>query len=336
MMNERLIEETRNGWLECEHRGAICGVDQHGRIRYAVGDTTRPMFLRSAAKPLQAIPVVRSGMLDHFQLEDRDLALMTASHRGEAAHVDTLEHVMEHCELHDEELICSPSLPLHEESREALLRKGGDRRRMYHNCAGKHFGVLAWSKMAGMDMASYADPAHPAQRQMRDMISYMSEVPQEAMIQGTDGCGFPVYGIPLTGLATAYLKLACPDLIGDATTREAAARVRRAMQRYPFLVGGTDRVDTLLMEDDNIVAKGGFKGIFAFALTKERLGFAFKIADGSDEEWALVTASILEQIGYERQETVDRLRSRIPAVILNDNGRQVGEQRTVFVLKPGT
>lgn len=333
-MNERLVEETRNGWLECEHRGAICGVDRHLQPQYALGDIHSPMFLRSAGKPLQAIPVVRSGTLEHYGLQTRDLALMTASHRGESIHIDTMEHIMQCAGLEENHLICSPSFPLNEEVKEQYLRDGGERRRAYHNCAGKHFGVLAWSHMMGWDLATYAEPEHPAQQEITRTIGEMAGVAPEQMHAGTDGCGFPVYALPLQGLATAYVKIACPELIKDEPTRQAAERIRNAMQEHPLLVGGTNRVDSLLMEDKNIIAKGGFKGIFAFGLRREGLGFAFKVADGSDEEWAHIVASILEQIGYEEKSTIERIRRVFPGTIRNDNGRVVGEQKTVFQLQP--
>ncbi|MCE5171930.1 asparaginase [Paenibacillus profundus] len=329
-MHEQLVVETRNGWLECEHRGSICGIDRNLHISYALGDIQSPMFLRSAGKPLQAIPVVRNGVLEHYGLDDKELALMTASHRGESYHIETMEHIMEQSGLEEDRLICNPSYPLNEETKELLLRAGGQRRRAYHNCAGKHFGVLAWSKMMNWDLGTYTEPDHPAQVEIARTLSEMSNMSCEQMRAGTDGCGFPVYALPLPGIATAYLKLACPELIEDADTRRAVTRIRKAMHRYPLLVGGTQRIDSILMEDDNIIAKGGFKGIFAFALRSEGLGFAFKVADGSDEEWALIVASILEQIGYERTETIESIRRQFPETLTNDNGKTVGAQKAVF------
>ena len=108
-MNELLIEETRNGLLECEHRGVVCGVDRHSQPGYVLGNIHTPAFLRSTGKPLQIIPVVRSGTLEHYQLKDRDLALMTSSHRGESFHIDAMEHMMQ-CSGLEEKL--SKLLPL--------------------------------------------------------------------------------------------------------------------------------------------------------------------------------------------------------------------------------
>ncbi|UHA74763.1 asparaginase [Paenibacillus sp. 481] len=332
-MKQLLVEETRNGWLECEHYGAICGVGPDSTIPYALGDIERPMFLRSAGKPLQAIPVVQSGALERYELNDQALALMTASHRGESIHMETMNRIMAQMELDEHHLICLPTYPLNDIAKVQWIREGGFERRAFHNCAGKHFGVLGWSKLAGYELDSYTELSHPAQQQIVQTLADMSETPIEHMQPGTDGCGFPVFALPLRGLATAYLKLACPELIADESMRSAVTRIAAAMQAHPLLVGGTGRIDSVLMEDDNIVAKGGFKGIFAFALRKEQLGFAFKVADGSDEEWALIVASILEQIGYERTATIERIKAAFPETIYNDNRIEVGRSRAVFTLQ---
>ncbi|MDK8183179.1 asparaginase [Paenibacillus sp. UMB4589-SE434] len=329
-MNERLIEETRNNWLECEHRGAICGVGKDGNIRYALGDMESLRFLRSAGKPFQAIPVVKSGTLEHYGLTDRELALMMSSHRGESFHMETMHAIMERSGLIQSELVCNPSLPLHEPTKETWLREGGDRERRFHNCAGKHFGVLSWCQHAGYDKASYTDPDHPAQQEITAIICELSGVTVEEMGVGTDGCGFPVYALPLPAIGQAYLHLACPEFIKDTATRQAVQRIRDAMIKYPLLVGGTGRLDSVLMEDTNIVAKGGFKGIFGFALREEQLGFAIKIADGSDEECAYVITSILEQMGYKTTDTIQRLKEAFPSAIINDQGVVVGDRRAVF------
>lgn len=332
MMNERLIVELRNHVLECEHYGAICAVDEHRDIRWSLGDMQAPRFLRSAGKPLQIIPAIKQGLLEHYSLSEQELALMLSSHRGEDMHMKTLNRIMHQSELTESALQCAPSYPLNEAAKEHWLRNGGQEERRFHNCSGKHFGVLSWCKQAGYELESYLDPEHPAQQEITAMIMEMSEAKPEQIDCGKDGCGFPVYALPLPAIATAYLKLACPDLISDPNTRAAVERISQAMNRYPLIVGGTNRLDSVLMEDTNIVAKGGFKGIFGFALRNERLGFAVKIGDGADEECAFVVQSILKQIGYKGEAVLQRLAEVFPSDIRNDQGEIVGQSQTVFQL----
>ncbi|MNI70684.1 L-asparaginase II [compost metagenome] len=88
-----------------------------------------------------------------------------------------------------------------------------------------------------------------------------------------------------------------------------------------------------MLEDDNLVAKGGFKGVYAFSLRKERLGVAFKVADGSEEEWGLIALGILEQLGYDNQQTLKRMRDAFSTEITNDEGWTVGNVESVFKLE---
>ncbi|MBP2002469.1 L-asparaginase II [Paenibacillus shirakamiensis] len=330
---EMMIKEYRGNWMENAHYGHISIVNEYGEVVYALGDPHYRAFTRSSAKPLQAIPGIRAGIHEHYGLSTKEVAVMTASHRSEEVHVQTLEHLSEKVEIGEHCLVCAPSLPLDEGSKEDWLRAGGGRRRLYHNCSGKHLGVLAYSKMMGYSLQGYDQPDHPAQQEIIETFATMTGMSTDDLIQGTDGCGFPVFALPLSNLAYGYVKLACPDLIQDEATRVAVETITSAMNTYPILVGGSDRVDSLLLKDQNIIAKGGFKGVYCFSLKKERLGIAFKILDGSEEEWGWVVQSILEQIGYDVSDTIHHLKENFSKKITNDVGTQVGYAEGVFHLK---
>ncbi|MNO23432.1 L-asparaginase II [compost metagenome] len=329
-----LVNEYRGGLLECAHYGHICIIDEQARIAGRAGNPHATVFTRSSAKPIQALPGIRAGIIGAYGLTDEEIAIMTASHRAEEVHVGTLESLLSKTGLAEERLVCAPSLPLDETAKERLLRQGGAHRRIYHNCSGKHLGVLAYCKMMGYPLDSYNHPDHPVQREILATLAGLAGIPEAQISLGTDGCGFPVFALPLSALATAYLKLACPDLIGDTATAEAAKVITEAMNRHPLLVAGTGRIDSILLSDPNIVAKGGFKGVYAFALRRERVGVTFKIQDGSEEEWGMIALSVLEQLGYENEETLRKLREAFPSSILNDEGWQVGQAETVFRLEP--
>jgi len=210
---------------------------------------------------------------------------------------------------------------------------GSGQRRVYHNCSGKHLGVLAYCQALGLQTEGYERPDHPAQRRILRLAAELSGRRVEDIVLGTDGCGFPVFGMPLHAMASAFLKLACPDLIADAELRRAAERVGALMNAHPDLISADYLICPNLLKDPNIVAKGGAKGIYCFGLRKERLAFALKVTDGSEEEWPLIVASILEQIGYSNRETIERMRRIGPKDIRNDNGLVIGESRSVFRLR---
>ncbi|NBD24656.1 asparaginase [Paenibacillus glycinis] len=331
-MEETLVREYRGGIEECVHVGHICGVNDKGEIQYAVGDPRAVSFLRSAGKPFQAIPVVRHGADAAFGLNDAEGAIMIGSHRAEPFHVEALEAIMRKTGIAEEQLICHPTYPLSVYATEDLLRANRPKRAIYHNCSGKHLGILALCKAMGYPMESYGEPDHPAQREILETLAYLAGIPVERVGLGTDGCGFPVFALPLNALATAFLKLACPDLIDNDEIRAAVVTIVRRMNAHSEMVAGTDRICSSLLLDPNIVAKGGAKGVYCFGLKKERLAFAYKVLDGSEDEWPLIAASILEQIGYDNQATIDRMHALAPADIRNDNKRVVGRNQAEFTL----
>lgn len=332
MESALLIKEYRAGVMECAHYGHISITDENGNVVYSAGDPHFRAFTRSSAKPFQAIPGIRAGIAGHYGLTAQEIAIMSSSHRSEPMHIQVLEQIESKIGLGEECLICAPSYPLNEESRNEWLRSQGEKRRILHNCSGKHLGVLAYTQMKQADLGSYAEPEHPVQREILETMAYMAGIEQQEIKLGTDGCDFPVFSLPLSALSNAYLKLACPDLIEDLSTRSAVETITGAMNEYPLMVGGTKRVDSVLLEDSNIVAKGGFKGVFGFALKKERLGITFKVLDGSEEEWAYIAQSILEQIGYSNRKTIARLAEVYPPDIRNDAGKVVGRAEIEFKL----
>ncbi|MFS0860412.1 MULTISPECIES: asparaginase [Paenibacillus] len=332
MESALLIKEYRAGVMECAHYGHISITDENGNVVYSAGDPHFRAFTRSSAKPFQAIPGIRAGIAGHYGLTAQEIAIMSSSHRSEPMHIQVLEQIESKIGLGEECLICAPSYPLNEESRNQWLRAQGEKRRILHNCSGKHLGILAYTQMKQADLGTYAEPEHPVQREILETMAYMAGIEQKEIKLGTDGCGFPVFSLPLSALSNAYLKLACPDLIEDPSTRSAVETITGAMNEYPLMVGGTQRVDSVLLEDSNIVAKGGFKGVFGFALKKERLGITFKVLDGSEEEWAYIAQSILEQIGYSNRKTIERLAEVYPPDIRNDAGKVVGRAEIEFKL----
>jgi len=307
-------------------------VGEKGELKRYAGDPGFISFTRSAAKPLQAIPGIRGGIAEHYRLTPAEIALMTASHRGESYHLSALESISSKIGIEEGNMVCATSYPLDESSREHAIR-GLGKRKLYHNCSGKHLGILSYSKLKGLPLAEYADREHPVQREIIDTIAYMADVEPESIRLGTDGCGLPVFALPLTALAGAYLKLACPDLIGDQATREAVTTITAAMNAHPEMVSGYGRLDSIMLQDDNIIAKGGFKGVYCFGLRRERIGIAFKVLDGSEEEWGLIVQSILRQIGYSNSALLEQLSAAFSGDIYNDGGTRVGQAKTEFELK---
>lgn len=332
-MEEILVEEYRGGILECIHTGHICGVSDDGNVKYEVGDVDFVAFLRSSAKPIQAIPVLKRGLDKKYNITEKETTIFAASHRAQSWHVEALESIMSKVGISEDELVCLPTYPLSNDAKEALLKESKPKRRIYHNCSGKHLGILTLCRALGCSTEDYWDIKNPAQQEILKHISIVSDYPVDKIKVGTDGCGVPVFAMPLKYLAKAYMRLACPDLIEDKDVREAVIKITGLMNKYPQMVSGTDLICSLLNEDPNIVAKGGSKGVYCFGLREERLGFALKVMDGSEEEWPLIVAAILEKINYKNKETIERLYRVFPKEIKNDNNKIVGCSEVKFNFK---
>ncbi|PYI55683.1 asparaginase [Paenibacillus flagellatus] len=325
-----LVEEYRGGVLENVHYGAIAVVDENGGLLYSAGDPEHLTFLRSAAKPFQAIPVMKRRIDEAYGLAGHEAALFAASHRGEAFHIDALESMMRKIGIDERQLHCCATYPLNEDAKAERHRAHEAKRKIFHNCSGKHTGLLALCKHMGWDESSYYDPEHPVQKEIVQALAYIAEVPESSIPQGVDGCGLPIFALPLHKIGYSFLKLACPDLIEDAATREAAARMAKLMNEHPDMIADTRFVCSALLKDPNLSAKGGAKGVYGIGLRKERIGISLKVSDGSEQVWPCIIASILERLQYGNRETIDRLYELVPNTIVNDGGTEVGHRRAVF------
>lgn len=332
MKLQPLVEQYRGGVLENVHLGVLCGVNDRKQVAHEVGDANHIVYMRSAAKPFQAIPVMKERVPERFGLAGEEAALFAASQRGEDYQIAALESILRKAGIDEDALLPCATVPLNDEPKAAFYAKGLQKRKIYHNCSGKHLGILALCKHLGYPLETYWSIDHPVQQTIVRTLAYMTDMRVEDIGIAVDGCGFPVFAIPLRALAVGYLKLACPDLIEDEATREAVIQVTGYMNAHPNMIASHGFICSELLRDPNIVAKGGAKGVYAFGLKKERLAFALKVIDGAEPPWATIVASILEQIGYGNKATIERMYELTPRKIYNDNLVAVGENKAAFRL----
>lgn len=332
-MEELLLEEHRGDLLECTHYGHICIVGDNENIEYYVGDVDFVSYLRSSAKPIQAIPVIKHGLQEKYKFTHKETTILTGSHRAEPFHVKAIEGMMRKLDIEDSDFVCLPTYPLQEKAKLDLVRDNKPMRSIYHNCSGKHLGIMALCKFLGCSIENYYEIENLAQQEILEHISIISNYPKEKIKIGIDGCGVPVFAMPMRYLANAYMRMACPDTIQDKSIRESVVKITNLMNENYEMVSGTDLICSLLLKDPNIVAKGGAKGVYCFGLRKERLGIAIKVMDGAEFPWPYIVASILEQIDYENKETIERLYRVFPIEIINATNKVVGINKVKFKLR---
>ncbi|WP_206832632.1 asparaginase [Alicyclobacillus fructus] len=317
------VRVTRGPVDESWHSGAIAVANAEGDIIAHHGDLDFFTFARSSCKPIQAIPVVESGALEAFSLDDSHLALMCASHSSERMHIEKASEILKSLGLGPEHLVCGVHVPHSREAYEEMMRRGEALSPIHNNCSGKHAGMLAYCRATGTDPSSYAEAHHPLQQAIVETLSELSGVPKDEIRMGVDGCGVPVHALPLRAWARAFASF----VGAEGAHTPAMRRILAAMGRHPELVGGSrDRFDTDLMRatQGRIVAKGGAEGFMAVIDTGLRLAMVIKVLDGNARAIPPVALKALTELGAVTAAEREALQSYIEPAILNTQGREVG------------
>jgi L-asparaginase II len=322
----------RGAYVESEHRGHAAVVEESGRLAGACGDPSLPTFLRSAAKPFQALPLLEAGGAEEFRLTPRDIALVCASHGGEPRHVRGAGRLLERGGFSPRDLVCGPHLPLHEPSARALLSRGERPTRLHNNCSGKHAGLLLACRLLGLSPKGYWQGSHPLQRSIRRRISELTSFPESAMEAAVDGCGLVVYRIPLHAIALGYARLVSRSVPGESPAQAGArGRIVAAMWAAPDMVAGTGFFTTELLRAGagRWIGKEGAEGVYAVGVRGRGAdgiasGLALKIEDGSARARPAVTLAILREMGWSSAPAGRKLDSFAAPAVVNAAGATVG------------
>lgn len=334
-----LVEVTRGSLVESVHHGAITVVDSSGNLLYSLGDPDLMVFLRSSAKPFQALPLIEAGGIDRYRLTDREVALICSSHSGTDEHVAALVGLQAKIGIDETDLMCGVHPPYHEPTYHAMLQRGETLTQNRHDCAGKHSGMLAMCKMQGWSEDNYLDPAHPLQQLLIRTFGEMCSL-QEDIPLGIDGCSAAVFAAPMRNAALAYARLCDPNNLG--VKRAAACQhITAAMTKHPDMVGGPGRYDTAIMMagTGKWVAKEGAEGYLAIGLQpgvlyphSPGIGITITIADGdlSGRARPTVAVEVLRQLGVLSQQQAELLVKQDARPLLNWRGLTIGEIRPCF------
>ena len=238
-----IVRVTRGELVESVHEVAACVADARGAVAWSSGDIERPVYLRSAAKPFIAAAVVASGAAARYGFDDKEVAVMAASHGGEPAHVNAVRRILEKAGLGPSDLRCGSHAPSYAPASAALAAAGEAPSPLQNNCSGKHAGILAMCVCLGFPLDSYLEPGHPAQRIILALCARLADEDVETLPLAIDGCGIPVYATSLRRSAQAFARFGTLDAVDDADA-QALERVRSAMQSEPWYVAGTRRFDS--------------------------------------------------------------------------------------------
>jgi L-asparaginase II len=288
---ELRIVATRGGLPESEHRVLAAVVDQHGALIASSGDCQQVSWWRSAAKPFQALPIVQDGAAERFAISDEELALACASHSSEPRHLQVVSRLMDRLGISDDDLACGPHPPLSPDIAQQVVRDGITMTSRWSNCSGKHAGMVALALHHGWPISGYQDISHPVQQRILAVVSQWTGLQASELAFAPDGCTVVCFGLPISAMALAYARL--------GSDRDAAARrIVSAMLAHPYLVGGTGRLCTDLMQawPGEIIAKVGALGIYCATMPRLGLGIALKVEDGDTRAAGVALLAVVRQV----------------------------------------
>jgi L-asparaginase II len=339
-----VFELTRGEVVESIHYGSVAVVDAQGNLFAWYGDPQAVSFLRSSAKPLQALPFIEHGGQAAFGLTLREISLVCASHSGTDDHVAVLRSIQAKAGLQESDLMCGFHPLSHAPTVIAMHQRGERISPNRHNCSGKHTGMMAHARLHGWPIADYINPNHPLQQEIIQTFAEMCGLSLDAIHRGTDGCSAPNFAVPLRSAAFAFARLADPNGL-PAARAQACQTITTAMRTHPDMVGGPDSFDTCLMQvaGDRLFCKGGAEGYQVIGLLpgaagpgSPALGIALKISEGDQRGQARpsVVLDLLHQLGAITDADLQALSGFGPTFQLyNWRKLLVGEARPCFRLQ---
>lgn len=334
-----LAEVTRGKSVESVHHGFLYIEDGRGNEVLSIGDSEFKTFFRSAAKPFQAIPFVLNGGIERFGFTGEEIALSCASHAGERIHVSTAENMLSKMGLKESDLKCGTHLPFDEKRANEMLIAGEKPSQLHNNCSGKHATMLGQALLIDAETGGYLSPDHPVQQRNLEILGTFTDVPPNEIEVAIDGCSAPTYFLSMKAMARSYVRLIAPPESFAMELRQACNTVTNSMISFPALVGGTKRLDTLLMEaaaERSLISKIGAEGAWLCGIAPcerwpDGLGIALKIADGDDRRARPVIAiELLKALGMIPQSSLGELS---PAHVKTRLGQSVGEIRCAVEFK---
>lgn len=314
---------TRGKAVESEHRVHAAVVGEADQLLGAAGNAEAFTYWRSCAKPFQAIPFLNSGGFDALGWGDEQLALTCASHGGEPEHVAIVDRMLRDLGLEEGDLACGPHEPLTQRGLKKIREAGSRYTRLHNNCSGKHTGMLAWAHHKGWTTRGYELREHSVQRAILNEISLWTDIPCNKVTLAVDGCGVVVFGMTLERMARAYSRFAR----AAQRNEENPCRVVDAMAHQPFLVGGTERIDSILIAETKgqVVSKVGAEGVHCALLADRGIGIAIKVEDGSHRAQVPALIRLLQELEALPDPLPARLAEWMHKPVKNSRGECVGE-----------
>lgn len=350
ILSQPILELTRGRVVESTHFGSIAVVDSTGNLLHSYGDPHTVAFLRSSAKPFQAIPFVERGGVEHFNFTQSELSISCASHETAQMHLDTVKAMQAKIGIQENDLQCGAHLPGDASKLRMVIQQNSTLTPNFNNCSGKHTAMLAHAKMRGLPLENYLDHAHPIQQDILAAFSEMCGIEKEKVELGIDGCSAPNFAVPLLNAALGMARLCDPRTLTEERAT-ACRKITTAMTTHPEMVSNYGEFDCELMKvgEGRIVTKRGAEGFQIIGLMpgvygENGVGITFKVTDGDASHMndalessarvrPAITLEILRQLKALNETQLQSLAKFGPVKqIKNHRGLLTGESHPVFQL----
>ena len=320
-----MAEVTRNGFTESTHYGVAVLINSSGEILQEWGNSNRLIYPRSALKPIQSLNLYKDGVAKALGLSDDLIALTTASHHAENIHQKMINNWLKKINLKEKHLSCGPSWPWNIKDQFKAHSKYKVKRKIFHNCSGKHCGHLSVSKYKNLPIKNYQNKDHPIQKDLIKLIEDLSKYKIKNI--GIDGCTLPNPLIPLKKFAFAMAQLADYKKLNDYST--IAKRIFDSCVKFPEITGGSKSINSILtkLSKGKIFVKNGAEGVFVALIPQKKSALAVKIIDGASRAAEVAIAGLLSELKIINNEKIKKIK-KIP--IKNSANQIIGSMKWIY------
>ena len=304
----RMVEVTRSNEVESVHYGTAVLINSSGEVLKEWGNSDLLIYPRSALKPIQSLNLYKDGVAEGLKLTDEYIALTTASHHAEDLHQKMITEWLEKININEDKLCCGVDWPWNMDDKFKANLKYKKKRRIFHNCSGKHCGHLAVSKYKDLPIENYNQNNHPIQKELINLIENLSNFKIKNI--GIDGCTLPNPLIPLKKFALAAAKIVDYKSLNEAS--DIAKRIFDSCVKFPEITGGSKSVNCALtkLSKGKAFFKNGAEGVFVAIIPEQKSALAVKITDGAARAAEVAIAGLISELKIIDEGQIEKFKKR--------------------------
>ena len=304
----RMVEVTRSNEVESVHYGTAVLINSSGEVLKEWGNSDLLIYPRSALKPIQSLNLYKDGVAEGLKLTDEYIALTTASHHAEDLHQKMITEWLQKINIGEDKLCCGADWPWNMDDKFKANLKYKKKRRIFHNCSGKHCGHLAVSKYKDLPIENYNQNNHPIQKDLINLIENLSNFKIKNI--GIDGCTLPNPLIPLKKFALAAAKIVDYKSLNEAS--DIAKRIFDSCVKFPEITGGSKSVNCALtkLSKGKAFFKNGAEGVFVAIIPEQKSALAVKITDGAARAAEVAIAGLISELKIIDEDQIEKFKKR--------------------------